>query len=242
MLSRLEMSFESLRRFTGDASHELRAPLSLMRAEIELLHSRPRSAEDYERAVNIIATEVEHLSRLTDQLLVLARADAGSLTPRLEPVDVADFVHETATRWDPVAEKRGVHLEVTAPDSGTVMADPALARRVLDNLIDNAIRYSPSAGQVSIRAERAGDGWIFEVADQGPGVPVDYRSHLFERFARPDSARSRNGGGAGLGLALSSAIARAHSGELRLVARPGAGAVFQLNLPDRSVLEASSPP
>jgi heavy metal sensor kinase len=242
LLRRLEMAFESLRRFTGDASHELRAPLSLMHAEIELLRSKPRTKDEYERAVTIIATEVEHLSRLTDQLLVLARADAGVLNPRVERLDVADFVHETATRWDAVAEKRGVQLDVTAPDSGTVVADPALARRVLDNLIDNAIRHSPAAGRVSIRAERGGDGWAFEVADQGPGVPADYRSHLFERFARPDSARSRNGGGVGLGLALSSAIARAHGGELRLMARPGAGAVFQLRLPDRPPVEAPSPP
>jgi heavy metal sensor kinase len=232
MLSRLEAGFESLRRFTGDASHELRAPLTLMRTELEVVRGKPRSREEYERALDTIGSEVEHLSRLTDQLLILARADAGALNPQAERLDVADFIHETATRWDATAAKRGVVLQVAAPDSGTVTADPALLRRVLDNLIDNAIRHSPASGRVSIRAARGSDRWLFEVADQGSGVPADHRGHLFERFARSDSARTRDGSGAGLGLALSAAIAKAHGGELWLASESDAGAVFQLRIPD----------
>jgi heavy metal sensor kinase len=238
MLSRLEAGFESLRRFTGDASHELRAPLTLMRTELEVVRSKPRTKEEYERALDTIGSEVEHLSRLTDQLLILARADAGALNPHVERLDVADFMHETATRWHATAGKRGVALQVTAPDSGSVVGDPALLRRVLDNLIDNAIRHSPASGRVSVRAEHGGDGWVFEVADQGSGVPAHYRAHLFERFARPDSARTRDGSGAGLGLALSAAIAKAHGGELRLATGPDPGAVFQLHLRD-SVSDAN---
>lgn len=145
--------------------------------------------------------EVEHLARLADQLLMLARADAGALHPAAESVDVADFLHETAARWIVAADRKGVRLDVSAPDHGTVVADPGLLRRVLDNLLDNAVRYAPDGTSVHLRAYVDDAGWNFEVTDQGPGVPIEYRARLFERFARPDGVRSREVGGAGLGLA-----------------------------------------
>jgi signal transduction histidine kinase len=110
------------------------------------------------------------------------------------------------------------------------MADPLLLRRVVDNLVDNALRYAPRGTAVRLGAYRESSGWNFEVADQGPGVPVEYREHLFERFARPDADRNPGARGAGLGLALSAAIAKVHRGDLRL-SEPGPGAVFQLHLP-----------
>jgi signal transduction histidine kinase len=148
-------------------------------------------------------------------------------------VDVADFLHETAARWSAAAEANGRRVNVSAPDSGQVMADPSLLRRVLDNLVDNALRYAPEGTGVTIGAYPANSGWNFEVADQGPGVPLEYRDRLFQRFARPDGARTRGSGGAGLGLALSAAIVRAHGGELNL-ADGQPGAVFRLHLPSLS--------
>jgi signal transduction histidine kinase len=176
--------------------------------------------------------EVKHLARLADQLLMLARADAGALNPAPTIVDVADFLHETAARWSVAADQQGRHIDVSAPDSGEVMADSSLLRRVVDNLIDNALRYAPEDTGVLLRAYPANFGWTFEVADLGPGVPSEYRDHLFERFARPDGARTRDAGGAGLGLALSAAIAKAHGGTLELSDHEP-GAVFQLHLPNR---------
>ncbi|HEY8745630.1 MAG TPA: ATP-binding protein, partial [Chloroflexota bacterium] len=234
MLARLEASFASLRRFTADASHELRAPLALMRSELDVALTRPRNAEAYRHVLGVLRGEVERLTRLADQLLLLARADAAALHPRMEGVDVADFLHETAARWSTVAARRSVELDVTAPDAGAMQADPDLIRRVLDNLIDNALRYAPASSRVRLSAERTDGGWRFEVADQGPGVPAEYRPQLFARFARADSARTRDGSGAGLGLALSASIARAHGGQITLVPRPGYGAVFQLSLPGSS--------
>jgi heavy metal sensor kinase len=232
MLGRLEAAFTSMSTFTADASHELRAPLALMRTEVDGALSRSRSNEEYKRVLESLQQEVEHLGRLSDQLLILARADAGALVPATEQIDVADFLHETAARWEEVAKKQGSQLEVVAPSHGRMEADPALLRRVVDNLIDNAVRHNADGATVKLRGYRDNGGWNVEVADQGPGVPAGHRDMLFTRFARADSARSREDGGAGLGLALSSAIARAHGGTLELVEDASPGAVFRLYVPN----------
>ncbi|GAC1504909.1 MAG: ATP-binding protein [Candidatus Dormibacteraceae bacterium] len=232
MLARLEAGFLSMSTFTANASHELRAPLALMRSEVDGALSRRRSGDEYKRVLESLRQEVDHLSRLSDQLLILARADAGALVPAKEPIDVADFLHETAARWEDVAKKHGSRIEVIAPSHGRMGADAALLRRVLDNLIDNALRHTATGTPVTLRGDQANGGWNLEVADQGPGVPLNHREKLFTRFARADSARSREDGGAGLGLALSAAIARAHGGTLGLVETEGPGAVFRLHLPN----------
>jgi heavy metal sensor kinase len=231
MLARLEAGFLSMSTFTANASHELRAPLALMRSEVEGALKRGRSQDEYKRVLESLHEEVEHLSRLSDQLLILARADAGALLPATEPIDVADFLHESAARWEDVAKKHGSRIEVAAPSHGRMGADPALLRRVVDNLIDNALRHTASGTPVTLRGYQANGGWNVEVADQGPGVPLNHRDKLFTRFARADSARSREDGGAGLGLALSAAIARAHGGTLELVESDEPGAVFRLHVP-----------
>ena len=232
MLARLEAGFISMGRFTADASHELRAPLALMRSELDGALSRSRSREEYKRVLESVQGEVDHLSRLSDQLLILARADAGVLVPARERVDVADFLHETAARWEGLFDEHGIRLEVTAPRSGHMEADPALLRRVLDNLLDNAMRHAPRGTAVVVRGYAAGGAWNVEVADQGPGVSPEHRERLFTRFAKADSARSREDGGAGLGLALSAAIAHAHGGTVALADNGGPGAVFRLQVPD----------
>ncbi|HEV2251234.1 MAG TPA: ATP-binding protein [Candidatus Limnocylindria bacterium] len=231
MLARLEASFESLRRFTADASHELRAPLALMRTDLDVALTRDRTGPEYRETLGALRGEVVHLTRLADQLLVLARADAGSLRPRAEPVDVADLLHEAAARWRPAAVDRGVRLDVEAPDWGTVRAEPALIRRVLDNLIDNAIRYAPPETAVTLMATGEGGGWWIAVSDRGPGIAPEHRALLFRRFARPDSARTRERGGAGLGLALSAGVIAAHGGRIELVASHQPGARFRFFLP-----------
>lgn len=230
LLARLEQSFASLRRFTADASHELRSPLTLMRTEVDVALARARGQGDYERVLHSVQAEIVHMSRVVDQLLLLAQADAGNLELLRTQVDVADFVEEAAARWQPVAEARGVTLEVQAPAAGVVDGDPVLLRRVIDNLIDNGIRYSPTLARVTLSAERANGEWLIDVADQGPGVPEEMRERIFDRFARADAARTRRGGGAGLGLALSAAVARAHGGGLELIDGAG-GARFRLRLP-----------
>jgi heavy metal sensor kinase len=233
MLARLEASFESLRRFTADASHELRSPLALMRSELEGTLARARTSAEYQQVLRGLEAEVEHMSRMVDQLLMLARADAGALRPAETNLDVADFLHETAARWRPVAESRHVRVEVDAPDSGSMWADPDLLRRVMDNLIDNATRHTPEGTAVQLSGAPTAGGWTIDVRDHGAGVPAAARSVLFERFARADGARARDTAGAGLGLALSRAIAESHGGSLTLLEQNGSGATFRLFLPQR---------
>jgi heavy metal sensor kinase len=231
MLARLDDSFEGLRRFTADASHELRTPLALMRTELDGALARQRDPAEIRRVLSEMQTEVERMTRMVDRLLMLARADAGALHPALASVDVADTLYEAAARWRQDADRKAVRIEVEAPDSGSFKADPDLLRRVIDNLLDNAIRHSPNDKPVQLSARRDGDGWRLDVHDSGPGVPAEARPLLFRRFARLDGYRDRLNGGAGLGLALSRAIAEAHGGTLVLVENGSPGALFRLTLP-----------
>jgi len=231
MLARLEGSFEGLRRFTADASHELRSPLAVMRAELERALGRDRSADGYREVLRWVLGDVEHMGHLVDQLLVLTRADAGTLRLVRQSIDVADFLYESTAPWAGAAESGGVGIEVEAPASGLVSADQVLLRRALDSMLDNAIRHAPPGSTVHVRAILDGSGVDIEVADGGPGIPAELRSHLFSGFARLDSVRARGGRGTGLSLATSAAIARAHGGRMDLVERDGAGATLRLHLP-----------
>ncbi|MBO0685335.1 MAG: hypothetical protein J2P45_19450, partial [Candidatus Dormibacteraeota bacterium] len=217
----------------ADASHELRSPLALMSTELELSLSRPRSPEEYRRVQELLQGEVQHMSGMVERLLLLARADAGQLVARRQELDVTDFLHETAARWLPVAQRRGQQIRVETPSSGTLRGDPDLTRRILDNVLDNAMRHAPAESVIRISARRARDCWLVEVADQGPGVPAEQRDQLFRRFARGDQARTPDGrSGNGLGLSLGAAFARLQGGDLRMADVPGWGAAFELSLPD----------
>ena len=241
MLARLESAFDAMRWFTADASHELRAPIAVMRLELERALDRARTAEEYHEVLQWLRDDVGHLGRIVDQLLVLTRADAGMLRPGLQPLDVADFLQEAAARWAPAAAQKPVSIELDLADPGSIPGDAALLRRVVDNLLDNAIRHAPDGSVVRVVASRARSGLDLEVVDQGPGVAPEFRPRLFSRFGRADGARAGGGGvgaGVGLGLALSAAIARAHGGRLEHVDRAGPGAVFRLHLPDVEVARA----
>jgi heavy metal sensor kinase len=230
MLARLEAGFDSLRQFTADAAHELRAPLTLVRAEVELALNRSRSAASYEGSLRSVLVETERLSRMVDQLLLLARADAGALVATVREVDVADLLEETVSRWRPLAQQKRVELVADIPESGTLQGDADLLRRMLDNLLDNALRHSPEGGIVTITCSREPENWSIAIQDTGPGVDEAFRPSLFERFTRADLARSRDTGGAGLGLSLCAVIARIHGGRISLDEH-GPGARFVTLLP-----------
>jgi heavy metal sensor kinase len=216
MLGRLEAGFSSLQHFTADAAHELRAPLAMIRAELEVSLARVRSTEEYQVTHRLVLSEVERMARLADQLLLLARADAGSLAPRFVSVDVSDLLEETVDRWRLLAGSRGVRLALEPPPPGSMWADPELLRRLIDNLLDNAVRHSPPGEEVVLTAACEDGRWYVEVADAGPGVPESMRDRLFQRFTRADPARGRDTGGAGLGLALCAVIADLHGGSIAL--------------------------
>jgi heavy metal sensor kinase len=235
MLARLESAFEGLRRFTADAAHEFRAPLALMRTQVDVMLRRRRSAEEYEASHRSLLTEIERLGRLADQLLLLARADAGALASRREPIDLPEFLEETIERWRPAAQEREVELESQLPLEGEVGGDPDLLRQLMDNLLDNAIRHNPPRGTVAVSAVENNGWWQLAVQDSGSGISPDLKPRLFARFARADGARGRSTGGAGLGLSLCAAIAEAHGGFISLEDASTGGARFVVRLPRVSV-------
>lgn len=230
MLVRLDSAFETLRRFTADAAHELRGPVAMIRSEGEVTLRRRRTADEYEAAIQAMLGEAERLSRTADQLLLLARADEGTLASTFRPVELSDLVEETVERWRRAARQKGVALTVEAGSEGVLEGDPDLLRRLLENLLDNALRHTPPAGRITVSLSRADGRWELRVRDTGPGVEPLIKPLLFHRFTRGDKARGRDTGGAGLGLALCEAIASVHGGEIRLEDTPS-GASFAVRLP-----------
>ncbi|HXA41832.1 MAG TPA: ATP-binding protein [Candidatus Solibacter sp.] len=231
MLARMETAFESLRRFTADAAHELRAPLTMMRTEAEVTLSKPRTEKEYRASLQTMLSEAERLGRLADQLLLLARADAGALNAQMTKILIPGLVAEAGARWRSVAARHDVTILDEVGSQGYVWGDVDLMTRLLDNLIDNALRHTPDGGTVTLSVAAVDSWWEIAVADSGPGVDPGLRDLLFERFARADPARRRDTGGAGLGLALCAVIARLHNGSISLDAGAPQGARFVVRLP-----------
>ena len=231
MLERLEAAFASLQRFTADAAHELRTPLALMRTEVQFALRAAPDVEEQRATLQSVLDEVEGLTRMADQLLLLARADSGTLTLSREEVDADELVEDAAVRWHATLEQRGIAFGVRVDEAPPIFADRAMLRRVLDNLIDNAARHTPRGGTIGLQVAGSGDGVEMIVSDSGGGVAPHLRGRLFERFTRSDPARARDTGGAGLGLSICAAIAALHDGDIRLEEGGGPGASFRVWLP-----------
>jgi heavy metal sensor kinase len=231
LLSRLDLSFESMRRFVADASHELRTPLSIIRGEADVALSQERAAAEYRESLAIILDESRRLSRLVDDLLNLARADAGRLKLQSEEFYLNDLLAECCRSAQSLAAARGIALECRPAEDAPFRGDEELLRRLVMNLLDNAIRYTPPGGQVSAALEAQDSELRIRIADTGVGIAPDAAPHVFERFYRADIARSRQNGGFGLGLAIVKWIAESHHGEVALVTTPGAGSTFTVTLP-----------
>jgi heavy metal sensor kinase len=231
MLDRLEEAIERERRFVDDASHELRTPLSNLKAGLELALRRSRSADELEAEIRSAAEETDRLSRLAEDLLVLARADRGRLPIRRESVDVTSLVGGTVESFAARAAERHVGIELHVPDELEADVDELRVRQALGNLLDNGLRAAPSGGRVSVVAERENGALRLEVRDSGPGFPPEFLPVAFEAFTRPDAGRSRPDGGAGLGLAIVAAVAHAHGGSVSAENLPGGGAVVVVSIP-----------
>jgi heavy metal sensor kinase len=240
-LGRLERSFEQLRRFTADASHELRTPLTAIRSVGEVGLQKSGAAEDYREVIGSMLEESVRLTRLVDSLLTIARADSGQIQLERTTLLVVPLVRDVTSLLDVLAEEKGQKVSVAGDDTIQVQGDGTILRQVLTNLLDNAIKYSHSGSRISVRVSRApGDTVAIEVEDNGPGIPMEHRDKIFDRFYRIDEGRSRDMGGAGLGLAIAKWGAEAHEGRLELLCPAGGGCIFRLILTEASAAKHSS--
>jgi two-component system, OmpR family, sensor kinase len=227
MLDRIETSLERERVFVADASHELRTPLAVLRAELELAGRPGRSPDELRAAIGSAVEETDRLTRLAEDLLVIARSDQGRLPINRERVEVAELLERVRDRFAAVARAQGREVAVDAPNGLAADLDRLRVEQALGNLIDNSLRHG--AGDVRISARGEDGAVLLDVADRGAGFPAGFETSAFERFTRADEGRT--GGGSGLGLAIVRAIAQAHGGSVALASADGAGAVVRISLP-----------
>jgi heavy metal sensor kinase len=232
--TRLEQSFNALRRFAADASHELRTPVAALRAIGEA--ALQTHSDDPVRLAETMGQMLEESRRLTnliDALLVLARADSGRLPMSLEPINPIALATEARELVGVLAEEKQQEISVKTPNLPVpnVMADRELLRLALLNLLDNAIRYSPAGTSITMAVDSEGSAIAIDVIDRGPGIPARHQEKIFERFYRVDEARSRAAGGAGIGLAVARSVLELQHGSLRMTSQEGQGSTFQIRLP-----------
>jgi heavy metal sensor kinase len=231
MLERIEVSFKRVTQFTGDASHELRTPVSLIRTEAELALRRSRGEDEYREALRHILLEAERTTGLIEQLLALARSDSGNQSLQMEQIDLHDTLAGVVEGWSRVATIRNLQLTADLGADLFVMGDRTALRRVADILLDNAFKYTPSPGSIALSLSRQQSDAVITVRDTGIGIAGEDQGKIFDRFFRVDKARNRDGGGAGLGLAIAQWIVNQHQGAIELESRPGEGAIFRVTLP-----------
>lgn len=231
MLDRIEKAFLHVTQFTADASHELRTPISLMRTEAELALRRSRGEAEYKESLRSILLEAERTTVIVEQLLSLARADSGRETLRMENVNLSELVRAAQEGWRQVAEIRDLQFSAEITPDMCVVGDAMALRKLADLLLDNALKYTPSPGQVQLSLRKAGENAVLAVRDSGPGIAESEQSKIFERFYRVDKARSREQGGAGLGLAIAKWIVAQHRGSISVKSELGAGSTFLVELP-----------
>jgi two-component system OmpR family sensor kinase len=232
MLARIQRAFDAQKRFTADASHELRSPLTALRGEIELALRRERDPEEYQRVLSSGLEEIERLSRITEDLLTLARSDTGRLPVPEEPTDVEDISRRVVDRFHEPARQKDIELSLVVRNGHSVLLDPGLLGQIVWNLTDNALKYTPARGSVEVRVTGREGGLEIAVEDTGPGLGPE-PARVFDRFFRFDEARTPGEGasGTGLGLAIVRAIAEGYGGHVQAENVPGGGARVRVEIP-----------
>ena len=236
MLERLEKAVRTLSQFTADASHELRTPLAVVRTTAELALERARTAESYRESLAEIVTETARMTRLVEDLLFLARVDTARVEMPLEPIDLGGVLRDVCTELRGLAEMRQVNVECRLGDEEAIISGNATAlHRLFVVLLDNALKYSPRGGTVTVAVERSAERVSVAVEDTGAGIDPADLPHIFERFYRAEG--SRGDGGHGLGLSLGQSIAKAHGTAIEVTSRPGMGSKFQVAFELRAAVE-----
>jgi len=231
MIERLQKAFERQRQFTGDASHELRAPLAVIKAESTLALQKDRQIAEYRQSLETISQEADHMTKIIDQLLTLARSDAGVEKMSFDEVNLSELLRDLASDINVLCQDKGLLLKLDAEKNISVEGDAGKLRQLFLNVLDNAIRYTPGGGVISITLSVEGQTALVTVKDTGIGISQEHLSHIFDRFYRVDKARSRAEGGSGLGLAICKHIVEAHGGEISVESLVGSGTTFYIRLP-----------
>ncbi len=236
MLARLQSAFERQRQFVADASHELRTPLTIVNLETSRALASKRKTEDYQHALDVIRSENDFMSNLVNDLLTLARMDAGQDELQKQPVDLSDVALETLERLSPLAARNGVRLEAGDLPEARILGDRQHLVQMVINLVENGIKYTDGHDKkVSIETGTRGDDAWVRVSDNGPGIAPEHIPHLFDRFYRIDQARTQNNGasrqdspnGSGLGLSIVHWIVQSHGGEIKVESQVGDGTTFE---------------
>lgn len=230
MIERLAMAIQQQKRFTADASHELRTPLAIVKSTLQATRSRKRSEEDYESSIDRALEDIDRLEHLIEQLLLLAHLDDIKRQNQYQKIDLQTLVTDVCEHYLPLAQQNGNTLKWQSCQA-KIEGDPHQLNRMLANLIDNAIKYGPEKGQISISMESSDKTVSIKVHDQGGNISKDQQEHIFERFYRIRKTRQKSSGGTGLGLALVREIALRHNGTIKVSSDPENGTEFTLNLP-----------
>jgi len=231
MISRLEASFEKVTQFSMDASHELRTPLTIMRGEIELALRGTLAAKSYKETLASLLEEVIRMASIIDGLILLAKADGGNLKLEKKPTRLDLLINEIKEDAEVLAERKRINISISKLAETTVMGDEIRLRQLMLNLVDNAIKYTPNGGKVTLSLERNDGSATFTIEDTGIGISSNELNRIFDRFYRVDKSRSRLPDGLGLGLSISKWVAEAHGGRLLAESRIGKGSKFTVVLP-----------
>lgn len=233
-LEPIERSFKQLKQFTADASHELRGPLSVIQASVEVMRNHPERIHPKDtKKLASIASATTQMSRLAQDLLFLARAEVEVATPTREwkPIALNKIVQNLVESFEPIAQEKKIALTYQSMATVSVMGDEAQVTRLISNLLENALQYTPCEGQIAMTLSKHNRSAFVSVKDTGIGIEREQLPYVFDRFWRADKARSRREGGTGLGLAIAQTIAQRHGGKIMVTSQVGVGSCFQVRLP-----------
>jgi heavy metal sensor kinase len=231
MLGRLEDAFERLHSFTADVAHELRTPIATLQCRLEVALSKARTVEDSQQALDDVLQQTTELTSLVENLLFLARMDGEVALPNVQSIDLSTLLEDLAEPFTMLAEEKHIDIRFDSDGQVRTRGDAVLLRRLFGNLIDNALRYTPEGGQVTVHCEPEAATCVVTVEDTGIGIEPDALAHIFERFYRADESRTRSAGGAGLGLSIVRRIVELHNGSIDIDSTQGEGTTVRVTLP-----------
>jgi heavy metal sensor kinase len=229
MLERLDVAFSQIRRFTADASHELKTPLTIMKGELEVALRSPRSPEEYRDTLRSTIEEVDRITQLVEGLLLLARSEAGVLRLDNHQVELVQLAEEVLSQFEALADSRSINLSFGPVAPVFVVGDWEYLRSLLSNLVENGLKYTEPGGRVTLSVQRLGPWASLEISDTGIGISKDEQERIFQPFYRAPEALSQNG--AGLGLSIAQSIAKAHGGTIEVESTPDNGSTFRAKIP-----------